>query len=367
MHKSIIIKPTHSCNLSCEYCYLDENAENGFMTSETLQNSLEKVVRAFGKGTPVEYIWHGGEPLIRGLDFFREITEIVDFLRKEGYSISNCIQSNGTLLTEEMADYFSNREHYFGIGFSLDGPKEIHDLTRHYRNGNGSFEEVIKGINIAKKYFGHVGAIAVMSKKNIGHIKEMYEFFKENDITLKANPLIHSGSAIGKEYLGITPVEYGRAMINLFDIWFNDENPNMKMTVDNMDALVRTRLTGNAYSCNHSRSCNDKFLSIGPLGDVYPCGRFDGNETFNLGNINTDSVETILEKAKASSFSSRTKMLSSCGKCEYGKVCNGGCMHNGYMRKENIFDKDYYCKSYKMMFGHIFDEVKKELEIAKIE
>ena len=128
MGLTAIVKPTHDCNLRCEYCYIEENAERGRMSSKTLLNTLDQVSEASGD-EEAHFIWHGGEPLLMGLEFFKEIATLSDKLRKKGKEISNSIQTNGTLVTEELLDFIEAKKDFY-LGFSLDGSQEINDKTR---------------------------------------------------------------------------------------------------------------------------------------------------------------------------------------------------------------------------------------------
>ena len=122
---TVIAKPTHSCNLGCKYCYVSTEAEKGVMSEETLENMIDKVVSLHEK---VSFIWHGGEPLLMPLDFYRQAVQLQK--KHEGKEIGNGFQTNGTLVTDEVLDFCVEND--FSLGFSLDGPKELHDLT-HYR------------------------------------------------------------------------------------------------------------------------------------------------------------------------------------------------------------------------------------------
>ena len=368
MSKTVIIKPTHDCNLNCEYCYVGEDAQKGRMNSKTLESSFQEVTKTFNKSRDqIEFLWHGGEPLKMGIDFFKYVTKLTDFYKKGGYNIKNSIQTNGTLLDGEFIEYLTNKEHEFFIGLSLDGPKEIHDKTRHYKNKVGSFNEVWKNVLILKKYKKKIGAISVINKLNINYISEIYKFFKENNLSLKANPLINSGNAIKNiNNLGITPIEYGKAMINLFNLWFYDSKPNLDMTIDNLDSIVRMNLTNQPFGCNYSKSCQNSFISIGPNGDVYPCGRFDEIPEFKYGNINKNSLKEMLENPKRFKLLQRSSKIESCQNCEYEKICNSGCIHNAYVIKGDIYDKDYYCTSYKMIFDKVFKSINNEIKKVQI-
>lgn len=361
---TIVIKPTHNCNLVCEYCYVSEYAASGRMDEETLENSITKIVEFNGKNRESHFIWHGGEPLLMGLKFFQKISEIEDGFRPE-YKITNSIQTNGTLMNEEIVSFCE--EQGFSIGFSLDGPPETNDSIRKYcKGGKGSFRETYRAINLVQDRKMGAGIVTVLNKKNISDIGEIYLFFKENKTSFQVNPFIKSGRAIGNySRLGITPLEYGTAMISLFDMWFYDKEPTI--SIDPLTEIIGNLLTGSPRQCNYRECCYNEFISVGPTGDVYPCGRFDGIEEFKLGNINLNNMEQISCSKGYQELSLRsTATVKGCSLCEYKNICNAGCMHNAYMVKENIMDKDYYCVGYKMLFKHISLALHEELKKGEV-
>lgn len=376
-HLTLIIKPTHDCNMGCKYCYIDKNAEEGRMNSATLENMIYQLSLLPGKEA-FEFIWHGGEPLLMGTEFYKQAFE----LQKKYLSdkkVNNGLQSNATLVDDEVLSFCE--KYKFNIGCSLDGPKEIHDLTRVYKDGRGSFDDVWRGIQMIRernesirKRTSHSaqpthlggGAITVLTKYNINHLGEVYDFFKANNIGMKINPLIKSGRASESyEDLGIGSEEYGKALISLFDRWFNELERGID--VDPLVSIISSLMTGKPTSCNFGESCRDKFASIGPRGDVYPCGRFDGLPEFWMGNLNQTPISEILSGTVSKSLSCRNAdYIPECNSCKSKKICNAGCMHNAYMQRGNVKDKDYYCASYKILFNHLEISLDKELKKAEI-
>jgi len=360
---TVIVKPTHDCNLGCAYCYVDEKAERGFMSNATLRNTIEKIAEYNTPERTTEFIWHGGEPLLGGIDLFQKIVDIENSMG-ETYSFKNSLQTNGTLLNKNMALFFKERG--FRLGFSLDGTKKYHELTRPFKDGKSSFDKVIAAITLAKEYHIGGGAITVITKKNIGSLKEIYQFFRSNKIHAKFNPLIKTGNASKNlEQLAITSVEYGKAMSELFEIWFNEKE--YIISVDPFEQLMNNLMTGVPVGCNYTACCQDSFISIGPLGDAYPCGRFDGNGEFYLGNINVSSFEEIDEHPIRDLFRNRPHVeIKGCQKCDYLKICNSGCPHDAYFVTGNINTKSYYCAGYKILFRHIEQVLHKELAKAEV-
>jgi uncharacterized protein len=208
------------------------------------------------------------------------------------------------------------------------------------------------------------GAIVVLSRANISNLPEVYEFFKKEKINIKINPLIKSGRAIKNSELEISSIEYGNALNSLFDIWIEDYEA---IDIDPFTLLMGNLMTGNPLSCNYSVSCRENFVSIGPQGDVYPCGRFDGIKEFLMGNVNEQNG---LQRAFDSEISRRLserrlETVKGCSPCEYGKICNAGCMHNA-LTSGNVMGKDPYCISYKTLFRHISTKLHEELAKAEI-
>ncbi len=383
MPLTAIVKPTHDCNLACRYCYVPDTAEQGRMDEGTLANTIEKVTVYNGRERPdgsrieTHFIWHGGEPLLVGLPFFQSIVEIEKPLRESGYRITNGIQSNGTLIDDAFLDFCEEHQD-FNVGMSLDGPPQLHNASRPYRNGSGSFNDVYRAVKLLQQRNDRLrrngkervhlggGVICILNKLNIGKIEDLYKFFHDEDIYIKVNPLIRSGRALASyDELAITPKEYGKAMSRLFDLWFYD--PEQRIDIDPFSLVMGNVMTKVPHGCQYGETCQKHFISVGPTGAVYPCGRFDGLPEFYLGNINEDNMEDIDHRENRERLKQRGyETVKGCAPCEYKVICNSGCMHNGYMVRGNPMDKDYYCAGDKMLFGHITDALHRELAKAEV-
>ena len=346
--------------MRCAYCYIEENAENGKMDNELLAQTIERVSN-FAKKS--HWIWHGGEPLLMGVDFYRTIKDIQDFYGQRGASFSNGIQTNATLINRDLLN-FSQETGDFRIGMSIDGPQNLHDSTRVYPDGTGSFDRVMAGIDLVKQYRGSAGAICVVSAKNVDSPEELYNFFRDTKIHVKFNPLIKSGRALeNMSELGITPRQYGDFLSKLWQVYENDslklgETP---IDVDPFLEIIGNLETERPLGCNYSATCRDSFISIGPNGDIYPCGRFDGIKQFWMGNVQTHTIEEAVESEANQSLRGRNlETVSGCKTCDFGKVCNSGCMHNAYCAGD-VKGKDPYCASYL----NVFEKMRNVLTIEK--
>lgn len=128
----------------------------------------------------IEFIWHGGEPLLAGLEFYHEVVKAQHAWKQKGKKITNFLQTNATLITSEWIDFF--KENDFLIGVSLDGPREFHDQVRCYHTGKGSYEEVMRGINLLRQAEIFNGVICCISTVNYKFPKEIFNFFLAENI-----------------------------------------------------------------------------------------------------------------------------------------------------------------------------------------
>lgn len=366
-----IVKPTYACNLGCLYCYEGNRAEpNKRMSLDTLRNVITKLAQYHGPERTTHIIWHGGEPLLMGLDFFRAAVRIQQELGPE-YKFDNSIQTNGTLLTDEVLDFC--QEHDFSIGTSLDGPQWLHDFTRPYIDGRSSFTDVLRAVermrerkNNESQHSIGGGVIAILTKPVLPHLDEFYEFFRDNRINVKINPIFYAGrGATVREKLGITPNEYGEAMVYLFDRWFYE--PEHVIDIDPFDLILGNLMTGEPWGCQFGPACWDAFLAVDPAGNVYPCGRWSSEEQFCMGNLNHQGMTEIRQSPVLEQFRrERAKAWLKCRECEFRPICNSGCVENGYLLRQRLSDRDIYCAGYKQLFAYIKQALLAEIEKATV-
>ncbi|MDR3186068.1 MAG: radical SAM protein [Christensenellaceae bacterium] len=361
------MKPTLACNLRCKYCYLsDESKISKLFDIQFAKSVLQqaKHILLHDKKRRLKILWHGGEPLLWGI---KNYTEIFEFIEKEfeGYNYHNSIQTNLSLLNEEFIDLFLRYK--VGVGYSLDGPKDIHDNQRVALNGNGTFDTIMKNMKMCREKGLNVGCIVVGTKKHIGKIPELYKFLCDNNIGFKFNPVFNGGEA--KKHIdeyGLTPNEYAKMFIELFDLWFFDNEHRLSNTVfvDIASSLISQK---GCTLCAFNKNCQHSILAVSPNGDVVPCGRFCDNELkkYAYGNLHTESLESILRKIEVSDIYKRHEHMidNTCTKCDYLNVCYGGCLYDGYINNGNFKSKTFLCSAYKKIFSHIKNRTK-ELSVT---
>ena len=178
----VMVKPVGAvCNLACDYCYYLEKANlykdnpKHVMSDELLEKFIDEYINS--QTMPqVLFTWHGGETLMRPLSFYKKAMELQKKYAR-GRTIDNCIQTNGTMLTDEWCEFF--RENNWLVGVSIDGPQEFHDEYRKNKMGKPSFVKVMQGINLLKKHGVEWNAMAVINDFNADYPLDFYHFFKE--------------------------------------------------------------------------------------------------------------------------------------------------------------------------------------------
>lgn len=360
MNKQVItiIQTRRDCNLNCKYCYLGEK-DFGIQFDLDLVDKIFKEITDFNGANVVnEIIWHGGEPLLAGIDFFRQVLKLQK-TKYENFSFLNCLQTNGTLLTREWVYFFKENE--FHIGISLDGPKELHDSNRVYYDNGGSFDLIMQGVEICKELELRLGFLCVLTKKSIGKEKIIYDFFKSTGYDFDFSPV-----ATKNQDISLNNQEYAKMANTFFDLWFFDNDQKIKVRPPS--TLVNAFLIDeNVFDCTFHNKCLEDYISVAPDGNVYPCNRFANINEFLIGNIQEQCLEEILKTSKIRDnlLTRAVDCFEGCKSCEIKKYCNAGCPHQAYELNDDYFTPDFYCEAYKSIIPHVFNEVNSQLINAK--
>ena len=357
-----VLKPTHACNLACTYCYVFDRSSCSSMTDEVLQavtGNLFRLVRPKGE---LRIIWHGGEPSLQSVHFYQKAY----YYQRESNAIRirNVFQTNGYNLDDNLLSFLFEKG--FSVGVSLDGPEFLHDRCRITHDGQGTFARIMNNIHKMKRMNIPFGAVCVITKQNKDYSKEIYDFFHAEHIPFRINPLINAGAA--KEnpgYHSITPEEYTRVVLEFFRLWYKDSSATLRLAT--VEDIIRSIVTGVHTGCHDAPNCQESFLSIGPTGDVYPCGRFEGRASYCYGNVVNDSLSDILGSPARTALLQRTaEALPECSKCTWLKICNGGCMHNALEDTGDIMNRDTLCRAYKRIYAEIKEQLQETLHLCAI-
>lgn len=338
------IQVTKNCNLDCRYCFQEHYGQ--IIAISTVEAILDKVITHNLQVDPQNHViqvyWHGGEPLLAGIDFFESILDV-----ERSYhhlTFNNRVQTNGTLMNDKLARFFA--ENSFEVGFSIDGPEDIHNTHRHFnQSGKGTFKSALEGLGRYRKYLSpgqRVSVIAVVTKNSISRASELFNFFKELKVDvqldiydLRTQDLCQPGNNLSPSTKFIpTPEEIGQFLIDLFELWFYDQdNKEDRISIKELKHELKMVLQpeidhGDPF---HKKRCDFRRLIFSPEGSVFSCDQWLNDEAMILGDIRTDPIALILEK-KDRIWEEIKRVLRksgaemACSRCDWGKQCGGGCL-----------------------------------------
>lgn len=378
----LLAKPAGSrCNLACKYCYYLEKSLLFEKHSPQVMDDalLEKFIHDYiGAQTTQEvlFTWHGGEPLMRPLQFYKKA---VALQRKyaAGRRIDNCLQTNGTLLTDEWCRFFKERG--WLVGVSVDGTQEMHDAYRRAKGGGPSHHKVMQGIRLLQKHGVEWNALAVVNDFNADQPKEFYRFFKEIGCRfIQFTPIVerllpHADgrqlAAVEEEGTGgmmpfsVSPEQWGDFLIGIFDEWVKEDVG--EYFVQLFDATLANWMGVQPGICTLARTCGHAG-AIEWNGDVFACDHFVFPQ-YRLGNLREKSLVEMMYSPKQREFgrAKQTALPRQCRECRWLFACNGECPKNRFARTaDGEKGLNFLCNGYRRFFEHVapyMDWMKREL------
>jgi len=331
-----IIKVASSCNLSCSYCSAEEYMEHNrksIMTKETAKRVVEELARVRDGGT---FLWHGGEALLAGQEFYQFVIDLQKSLELTGYR--NDIQTNAVLITDNWTQFL--KDSGFQIGISIDGPDAIHNELRVFSNGAGSHKQVMRGAEKLQDNSVHFGVLVVVTKQSCKYPKEIFSFMLEHGIkSFDFKP------CYGDPRYDVSLVDFAKFMIQIFDLWEKLDDPQVHIRI--LEGFMRNLLGSKASVCSQNGNCK-LVVTINHNGDVYPCDRFI-EPAYKYGNINETPLDELYEESEGSkAFSAHVdQQRTSCEGCSYRPVCQSGCT------QERDYWPEEYCEHRILMIDHI--------------
>ena len=378
----VMLKPAGAhCNLACKYCYyLEKNklyptAQRHLMSDEMLEQFTREYIEAQTMNQ-VLFTWHGGEPLLRSIGFYRKALSLQQKYAG-GRRIDNVIQTNGTLLTDEWCEFFA--QNHWLVGISIDGPQPDHDHYRLTAAGKPSWKKVMQGIKLLKKHGVEWNAMAVVNAYNANHPLEFYRFFKENGCQfLQFTPIVERltrhkdgrtlASLVDKDEISLSeasvaPEQWGYFLCAIFDEWVRKDVG--RIFVEIFDCTLANWMGISPGICAYSKECGHAGV-MEHNGDVYSCDHFVFPE-YKLGNIRDHSLIDMLYGEQQQEFSrlKHSSLPRQCKECDMEFACHGECPKNRFMKdKYGDSGLNYLCPGYYHYYQHVapyMDYMKQEL------
>lgn len=383
----LLAKPAGAaCNLGCKYCFFlsKENLypprESPLMDEATLEAYLRQLM-ASSPGPQVDVAWQGGEPMLRGLDFYRRSVELAEKYRQPHQRILHTLQTNGTLVDDEWASFF--KANGYLVGLSVDGPRAMHDAYRVDKQGGGSFDDVIRGWHCLRKHDVDVNILCTVNAANEDHPLEVYRFFRDD---LQAQyiqliPIVERATAATIELANrgwgglkgtdrplykqegalvtertVNAEKFGRFLIGIFDEWVQRDVG--KVYVTTFDVALGSWL-GEHNACIVAPTCGSA-LALEHNGDVYSCDHYVEPDHL-LGNLKETPLARLVTSEKQRRFGQAKfdTLPGYCKTCPVLFACYGECPRNRFITTpDGEAGLNYLCAGYKAFFTHIDPQMK---------
>ena len=319
---NIMAKPVCGvCNLDCRYCYYTMKPEelypevrerSAFRMSDEV---LESYTRQYLEAMPVraEFGWQGGEPTLIGLDFFRRAIELQKGHVREGRTISNALQTNGTLLTDEWCEFLA--ENKFLVGISLDGPPQWHDHYRRDLAGKPTFHRAWAGLELLRKHGVEYNALVTLNSANAPHAGDIYRYFVNRGVQyLQFIPILERTPDGQPTDFSCTGEQFGRFCLEVFDLWARRDVGKISERL--IDSVLHTLIFGKASTCCYAERCANAHV-LEWNGDLYACDHFVFPE-WRIGNILERPLAELVRDPKLDEFARlKTEPPAICRDCEY--------------------------------------------------
>lgn len=369
-----------TCNLACKYCYYLEKAKlyndqpQHLMSDKTLELFIKQYIESQTMNE-VLFTWHGGEPLLRPISFYEHVMKLQQQYA-QGRHIDNCIQTNGVLINDDWARFF--HDNGWLVGVSIDGPEAVHNAFRKKRNGEGSFAEVMRGIEILNRYHVEWNALAVINHLNANDPIGFYRFFKEIDCHyIQFTPIVER--LIGEDChlasladegdstiapFSVTPAQWGNFLCTLFDEWVRNDVGDYYVQL--FDATLANWVGVTPGICSMARTCGHAGV-MEFNGDVYSCDHFVFPQ-YKLGNIHQQTLVEMMYGDKQYAFGEANyrSLPNQCKQCKWLFACNGECPKNRFATTaDGERGLNYLCEGYHQFFEHVapyMDYMKRKLE-----
>jgi uncharacterized protein len=360
------------CNLDCRYCfYLEKenlypNTKHWAMAPEVLERYIQQYIAAQPLDE-VHFAWQGGEPTLLGVNFFRNVVAL-EQKYAQGKTIHNVMQTNGTLIDDEWAEFLA--EHKFLVGVSIDGPRQIHD---HYRVDKGNaptFDRVMRGVEKLKEHRVEFNTLTVVNRHNSQFPLEVYRFLKEigsgfmqfipvvERIAVRPGPdglvLIQPSSDRLAEVTewSVEALGYGKFLVKIFDEWVKQDVG--RIFVQQFDVALESWLGMDASLCVFRKTCGSA-LAMEHTGDLYSCDHFVYPEN-KLGNLMKTDLKQMVSSNKQKEFGldKLASLPRMCQECDVRFACNGECpKHRFIQTPDGEPGLNYLCAGYKHYFHNI--------------
>ncbi len=362
---TVMVKPVGSaCNMRCAYCYYlhaPGSGAGGVMPLETLRTMIRRYIDAC-PGPPVTFVWHGGEPMLAGLDFCREAVAIQKECLPEGWSCWNSLQTNGLLLDDAWCDFLS--EEKFDVGLSIDGTAAIHDRYRRDAAGADTYDRAANAVRLLQRHGIQPDLLCTVTAETARAGTSVYRSLRDLDTGwMQFIPIVVRDGNGGVTDASVQPDAYGRFLREVFSQWFYHDLDRTEVQLFSEMAMV---LAGQpAQLCWMQETCG-RALVIEKDGSVFSCDHFVRPE-HRIGSVITDSLSALVDGPVQRDFGERKRsgLTDHCRRCPHLALCHGGCPKDRFGTAPDGEAGQYYlCGGLRTFFDYAVPRLRSAMALS---
>jgi len=353
----VMAKPSGPvCNLDCRYCYylgkthLFPAGEHFRMSDEMLETYVRSFIEA-SPGPYVHFVWHGGEPTLLGLEFYRNALRLQERYLPARWTCINNLQTNGVLLDDEWCSFLA--EHQFHVGISIDGPARLHDACRVDKAERPTHHQVTHALRTLQRHGVAADVLCTLTAVNAPPPTEVYRFFLDQGVRwLQFLPVVRREVDGSISEWSVTPEAMGTFLCTVFDEWVRHDVGRIAVQV--FEECIRVRTGEPASLCIMAETCG-RALAMEHDGSVYACDHFVDPE-HRLGNVAADSLAALVDARQQVAFgdAKRAGLPGYCRDCPVLTVCNGGCPKDRFVSApDGEAGLNYLCPGFRRFYTHV--------------
>lgn len=355
----IVIDAVLECNFRCSYCYADDQMQQHkarpLLTIKHLHNLFLQIaeLKRYGYVSRLAFVWPGGEPLLAGIDFFRNVVS----LQKKIFpheNIYNQINTNASLLSYKWVSFLNNEK--FDVIIGLDGP-QIFNSNRRTKMGIAAYDEIIRGIKLLKSSGTPLKYISVITEKSYKSANYLYDFA----LTLHPETVDYIPCFDATNIPDIANDHYAQFMISMFNLWYDDDSLGRPKRITTLSSILEAITHGDTSCCTLCRNCGGRIYMNASGTLRYCCNGYFKSEFTYLGHI--DSINLINQHTNTDSQLSRIrqhvlKLQEACSACPAFCICGGGCTTQRPATSGNPVGMTHYCNARYSIIKHILHNLK---------
>ncbi len=365
----VMAKPTGPlCNLQCGYCYyLDterfyQTPHPFFMSDDLLETFVRQFIEA-SPGPVVSFTWHGGEPTLAGLDFYKRAVELQKRYLPQGWTCWNNLQTNGILLDDEWCSFLADAR--FDVGLSLDGTKWLHDEYRKDHSGRGTYDRAVASVRRLQAHGVQPDLLCTVTASIANEPVAVYNALRDlNTGWIQFIPIVNK-SADGQVLPeSVSGEAYGNFLCTVFDEWIRRDIGRLEVQLFAEMSLVLSG--GQSSLCWMAPTCG-KALIVEHDGGVYSCDHYVA-PSHRIGDIGISHLGILADLPEQRRFGcdKRDSLPSQCRSCAWLSLCNGGCPKDRFMQTgDGEGGLNYLCSGFKRIFSHAEQPLKQIIQLKK--